>query len=160
MSGGSDFDRLFGGSGNDRMYGGYDSSPDYYEGYGGNDHMVDYGTVNSDIYRFYFIEPLPILTAVPSGSDQMRDYGGTSDRLYFTSSTRDEVRITWVDTSDAGVYRDALRIQDKATPTESVLVYNYFNNLGGTGRGTGAIEFIHFGPDIAGSTVGFPAPQE
>jgi hypothetical protein len=155
LSGGSDFDRLFGGGDNDRMYGGDDASPDYYEGGGGNDNMVDYGTVSSDIYRFDFRPALDILTAVPSGTDQVKDYGGTSDRLYFTSSTRDEVSITWVDTTDAGVAWDALRIRDKEVPTQSVLVYNYFDNVGRTGKGSGAIEFLHF----ADKTVGFPASQ-
>jgi Ca2+-binding RTX toxin-like protein len=154
LSGGSDSDRLFGGGDNDRMHGG--DGPDYYEGGGGDDNIVDYDTVNSDIYRFDFRPALDILTAVRSGSDQVRDYGGTSDRLYFTSSsTRDEVRITWVDTSDADIAWDALRIQDKEVPTQSVLVYNYFDNGGRVGRGSGAIEFLHF----ADKTVGFPASQ-
>jgi Ca2+-binding RTX toxin-like protein len=155
MNGGSDFDRLYGGSGDDRMYGG--DGPDLYVGEGGNDFMVSQDKVKSNIYRFDFRPELDILTAVPSGSDQVRDYGGPNDILWWTSSntTRDAVRITWVDTSDAGIAWDALRIQDKARPTQSVLVYNYFDNVGRTGKGAGAIEFLHF----ADKSVGFPAPQ-
>jgi Ca2+-binding RTX toxin-like protein len=154
MSGGSDFDRLYGGSGDDRMYGG--DGPDLYVGGGGNDIMVSQDRVKNNIYRFDFRPKLDILTAVPSGSDQMRDYGGINDILWWTSNTiRNAVLITWVDTSDAGVFRDALLIRDKVQPTQSVLVYNYFDNLGGTGKGTGAIEFLHF----ADKTVVFPASQ-
>jgi Ca2+-binding RTX toxin-like protein len=155
MYGGSDFDRLYGGSGDDSMYGG--DGPDLYVGEGGNDIMVSQDKVSSNIYRFDFRPALDILTAARSGSDMVRDYGGTNDILWWTSSntTRDAVRITWVDTSDAGIAWDALRIQDKAQPTQSVLVYNYFDNVGRTGKGAGAIEFLHF----ADKTVGFPAPQ-
>jgi len=156
MNGGDDFDRLFGGTGDDHMYGGY--GPDLFVGEGGNDFMVSQDKFRSNIYRFDFRPDVDIGTAARSGSDTVKDYGGSSDRLYF-SCNRNAVRITWVDTSDAGVYRDALRIRDKSDPTQTVLVYNYFNNLGGSGKGSGAIEHIHFGPDLAGSDVGFPAPQ-
>ena len=153
MYGGPDFDRLYGGNGDDRMYGG--DGPDLYVGEGGNDIMVSQDKARSNIYRFDFRPEVDILTAVPSGSDTVKDYGGTNDILWWISNTtRNDVRITWVDTSDAGVYRDALRIRDKDRPTQTVLVYNYFNNLGGAGRGSGAIEFLHF----ADKSVGFPAP--
>jgi Ca2+-binding RTX toxin-like protein len=144
MSGGSDFDRLYGGSGDDRMYGGDGS--DLYVGGGGNDIMVSQDKLKNNIYRFDFRPELDIGTAVPSGSDQVTDSGGTNDILWWTSSntTRDAVLITWVDTSDADGYRDAMRVRDKDQPTQSVLVYNYFNNLGGYCKGPGAIEFLHF----------------
>ena len=155
LSGGSGFDRLYGGSGDDHMYDGGDG-PDLFVGGGGNDFMVSQDKFRSNIYRFDFRPQLDILTAIPSGSDQVTDSGGTNDILWWISNTtRAAVTITWVDTSDADVFRDALRIRDKSVPSQTVLVYNYFNNLGGTGKGSGAIEFLHF----ADKSVGFPAAQ-
>jgi Ca2+-binding RTX toxin-like protein len=155
INGGSGFDRLYGGSGDDHMYDGGDG-PDLFVGGGGNDFMVSQDKFRSNIYRFDFRPQLDILTVIPSGSDQVTDSGGTNDILWWISNTtRAAVTITWVDTSDADVFRDALRIRDKSVPSQTVLVYNYFNNLGGTGKGSGAIEFLHF----ADKSVGFPAAQ-
>jgi hypothetical protein len=106
--------------------------------------MVSQDKFRSNIYRFDFRPELDILTAVPSGSDTVEDFGGTGDRLWWTSkTTRDAVRITYVDTN-ADRYRDALRVRDEIVPSQTVLIYKYFNNLGGYCRGTGAIEYLHF----------------
>jgi Ca2+-binding RTX toxin-like protein len=142
LYGGPDFDRLFGGDGDDRMRGG--EGADYYVGGGGNDSMVSQDKFRSNIYQFDFRPKLDILTAVDSGSDTVLDAGGTSDHLtWISNTTRNDVRITWVDTN-ADRYRDAMRVRDESVPSQTVLVYKYFNNLGGYCKGTGAIEYLTF----------------
>jgi len=136
---GSGNDSLFGGrvgdwlegeSGNDQLFG--HSGNDLLKGGDGNDWM--YGSDDNDRYSGL------------SGYDQVRDSGGTDDILNLSRLYRNQVHITPVDTSDADVNRDALLIEESGT-TNSVLVYNYFNNLGGTDRGVGAIETIEFKGD-------------
>jgi Ca2+-binding RTX toxin-like protein len=142
LYGGPDFDRLYGGDGDDHMYGG--DGPDLYVGGGGNDIMLSQDKFKNNIYRFDFRPKLDIGTAVPSGSDTVRDYGGTNDILWWTSNTdRGDVRITWVDT-DRDHDRDAMRVRDEIVPSQTVFVYKYFNDRGEYCKGTGAIEFLHF----------------
>jgi hypothetical protein len=92
----------------------------------------------------------------PSGYDTVSDSGGTGDKLNLSHLDRSQVLISWHDNPlDVNTHMDALRVQQKGT-TNSVLVRNYFDNQGGTGRGSGAIERIKF---EGGNYVGFPASE-
>ncbi len=88
------------------------------------------------------------------GNDRVYDYGGSSDVLDLSEVARSEVLITRLDTSDADTNLDSLRVEKKGT-TNTVLVYHYFDNSGGLGKGRGAIESIKF----KDKTVGFPASE-
>ena len=152
-------DRIDGGDGTDVMTGsgGYDkfwggSGNDTYEGGGDNDWMYDSSTSSNDTYFVRSNEKY----------DTVRDVGGTGDIVELLSLDRTQYLITWVDTSaDTDTRRDALRIQQKGTAffekPNYVLIYNYFDNSGGTGRGVGAIESIRF--NGGATTIGFPASQ-
>ncbi len=145
-------DKLVGGDGSDTMYGGRgysslygESGNDKYHGGQNNNWMYDSSKYSNDIY-FGFT----------SGSryDKVIDGGGTYDKLDLSTLDSTQDLITWVDTQGDGK-RDALRVQQRGT-SKYVLVYNYFNNLGGTGRGTGAIESIKYKNVIDWR---FPVPQ-
>src|SRR5215212_5112651 len=83
MFGDSDYDNLYGSTGKDRMYGGDDS--DFYNGYGNDDVMVDLANKysNNDIYSGFFYLPILLPGSESSGDDQVSDYGGTADELWF-----------------------------------------------------------------------------
>ncbi len=137
-------DTLYGGGGNNTLYGyeGDDllygaSGNDKYNGGPNNDRLYDSSTSSSDTY-FGIIGD-----AAGSGNDVVLDSGGIGDILDLSNFDRSQVLITWHDTSDADTNLDALRIEQKGT-TNSVLVHNYFDNKGGTGRGVGAIESIKY----------------
>jgi Ca2+-binding RTX toxin-like protein len=148
-------DRMYGGPGYDTMYGG--AHNDVYDGGQNSDRMVDGDKYSHDTY-FGFVLPLLIESSAGYGNDTVSDYGGSSDILDLSTRSylaRSDVLISWHDTSDADTNLDALRIERKGT-TSSVLIYNYFDNQGGTGRGSGAIERITF---EGGNYVGFPASE-
>ena len=158
LHGGGGDDQIDGGDGTDVMTGsdGYDkfwggSGNDTYEGGGDNDWMYDASTSSNDTYSVRSNEKI----------DTVRDAGGTGDIVELWYLDRTQYLITWVDTSaDTDTRWDALRIQQKGTKfferPNYVLIYNYFDNKGGTGRGVGAIESIRF---KGGATIGFPASQ-
>jgi Ca2+-binding RTX toxin-like protein len=140
--GGDDADSLYGGDDDDYLYG--DAGPDKYIGWRGNDKLYDRSSSSSDTY----------FGLSGGGNDVVFDYGGTSDALDVSHLARSEVLISWLDTSDADINLDALRIEQKGA-TNTVLVRNYFDNSSGLGKGTGVIESIKF----KDRTVGFPASE-
>jgi Ca2+-binding RTX toxin-like protein len=147
--GGNDFmygqggkDYMYGGDGNDSLYGGDGS--DKFIGWYGSDKLYDRSKTSNDTYW----------ALRGGGSDVVYDSGGSSDVLDLTDVYRSQVLIGWLDTSDADNNLDTLRFEQKGT-TNTVLIGNYFDNSGGLGKGTGAIESIKF----KDKTVGFPASE-
>jgi Ca2+-binding RTX toxin-like protein len=153
LNGGTGNDQIDGGDGNDLMTGsaGFDKfwgelGNDSYEGGPNNDIMYDQSTSSNDTY-FGF--------QGPSGYDQVYDYGGTGDILDLSTLYRSQVLINWVDTADADVNRDALLLQQNGT-TNNMIIFRYFDNKGGTGRGVGALELVKF-KDV--TYTQFPIPE-
>jgi Ca2+-binding RTX toxin-like protein len=156
--GGNDFlygqggkDSMSGGDGNDYLYGGDDNDlltgqegSDKFIGWYGSDKLYDRSKTSND--TFWALRG--------GGSDEVYDFGGSSDVLDLTDVYRSQVLISWLDTSDADTNLNTLRIEQKGT-TNTVLIGNYFDNSGGLGKGAGAIESIKF----KDKTIGFPASE-
>jgi Ca2+-binding RTX toxin-like protein len=142
--GGDDY--LYGQGGDDYLSG--ESGNDNLSGWSGKDKLYDTSPSSNDTYRHFFV-------GASEDRDVVLDYGGSSDVLDLTYLSRSQVFIAWVDTThDADTNKDSLLIEKKGT-TNSVLVRNYFDNSGGSSKGTGAIESIKF----EDKTVGFPASE-
>jgi hypothetical protein len=139
-------DLLTGSDGRDRLFGG--EGNDTYDGGALTNQITDSSKNSNDTYNTF---------RYPSGFDEVKDGGGTGDKLDLSTLDRSQVYISWRDTtSDADFMNDALLVQQKGT-AKFVFLYNYFDNKGGTGRGVGAIESIRF---KGGATIGFPASKD
>lgn len=147
IRGGKGDDYLFGEKGDDYLNGG--PGDDIISGYTGKDKLYDTSSSSNDWYWQFFLDN--------DSEDRgvVRDSGGSSDVIEMEHLSRSEVFMTWVDTTyDSDTKMDALLIEWKGT-SNTVLVRNYFDNSGGTSKGTGAIESIKF----EDKTVGFPASE-
>lgn len=147
-NGGSD--TIYGKGGDDIIYGDtkYNASPgnDVLSAGPGDDKLYDESSITNDTYT-------GLLPPNYNGdNDAVRDSGGSGDVLNLNNYKKSQVSMFSQDI-DGDQAPDSLLIEAQNGTGNSVLVRDYFDNSGGSGKGTGAIEAIKF----LDQTVGFPA---